>query len=82
MKTLEVALGMERRFAVANSPWSNGTCEWIMREVVRTLKAIVQEDWTYPDTEQGRSCFGPCPDTKQGPSCFGSNIAAPNNQLD
>ena len=43
MATLEKALGVERRFTVANSPWSNGTCERMMREVVRTLKAILQE---------------------------------------
>ena len=44
MKTLEGALRVEHsRFAVANSPWSNGTCERMMREVVRALKAILQE---------------------------------------
>ena len=26
MAELEKALGVEREFAVANSPWSNGTC--------------------------------------------------------
>ena len=44
MKTLERALRVEHRFAVANSPWSNGTCERMMREVVRALKAILQEE--------------------------------------
>ena len=38
MKTLEGALRVEHRFAVANSPWSNGTCERMIREVVRALK--------------------------------------------
>ncbi|CAN0065761.1 unnamed protein product [Sphacelaria rigidula] len=44
MRALEKALKMDRRFAVANSPWSNGTCERMMREIVRTLKAILQEE--------------------------------------
>jgi len=43
MAELEQALGVERRFTVANSPWSNGTCERMMREIVRTLKAVLQE---------------------------------------
>ena len=43
MKTLEGALRVEYSFAVANSSWSNGTCERMMREVVRALKAISQE---------------------------------------
>ena len=41
MKTLEGALRVEHRFAVDNSPWSNGTCKRMMREVVRALKAIL-----------------------------------------
>ena len=44
MKALEGALRVEHRFAVANSPWSNGTCERMMREMVRALKAILQEE--------------------------------------
>ena len=44
MKTLEGALRVEHRCAMANSPWSNGTCERMMREVVRALKAILQEE--------------------------------------
>ena len=44
MKTPKGALRVEHRFAVANSPWSNGTCEWMMREVVRTLKSPLQEE--------------------------------------
>ena len=44
MKMLEGALGVEHRFAVVNSLWSNGTCKRMMREVVRALKAILQEE--------------------------------------
>ena len=44
MAALETALGVDRKFSVANSPWSNGTCERMMREVVRTLKAMIQEE--------------------------------------
>ena len=44
MKTLEGALRVEHRFAVANSPWSNGTCERMMSEVVRALQVILQEE--------------------------------------
>ena len=44
MKTLEGRLRMKHRFAVANSPWSNGTCERMMREMVRALKAILREE--------------------------------------
>ena len=32
MKTLEGALRVEHRFTVANLPWSNGTCERMMRD--------------------------------------------------
>ena len=50
MAALEKSLGVDRRLSVANSPWSNGTCERMTREVVRTLKAMIQErrntqDW-------------------------------------
>ena len=50
MAALEKSLGVDRRFSIANSPWSNGTCERMTREVVRTLKAMIQErrntqDW-------------------------------------
>ena len=44
MKTLERALRMEHRFAGAYLPYSNGACKRIMREVVRALKAILQEE--------------------------------------
>ena len=43
-KALEGALRVEHSFAIANSPWSNGTCERMIREVVRALKAILQEE--------------------------------------
>ena len=35
IKTLEGALRVEHRFAVASSPRSNSTCERMMREVMR-----------------------------------------------
>ena len=44
MAALEKSLGVDRRFSVANSPWSNGTSEQMMREVVRTLKAMIHEE--------------------------------------
>ena len=44
MKTLAGALRVEHRFAMANSPWLEGICEWMMREVMRALKAILQEE--------------------------------------
>ena len=44
MTEMEKSLGVDRKFAVANSPWSNGTCERMMREVVKTMKAMLQEE--------------------------------------
>ena len=44
MKTLERALRAEHRLVVASSPSSNDTCDRIVREVVRALKAILQEE--------------------------------------
>lgn len=41
MNALETVLGVDRRVTVA--PWLNGTCERMMREVVRTFKAILQK---------------------------------------
>ena len=41
---IEKSLGVDRKFAVANSPWSNGTCERMLREVVKTMKAMLQEE--------------------------------------
>ena len=44
MARLEKSLGVDRRFSVANSLWSNGACERMLREVVRTLKAMIHEE--------------------------------------
>ena len=43
MKTLEGALRVKYKCTVATSPWPNGMCEQMMREVVRALKAFLQE---------------------------------------
>ena len=39
---LSDALKVDHRFAVAYTPWSNGTCERMVREV-RALKSILSE---------------------------------------
>ena len=44
MKTLKKALRVDHGFLKANSLWSNGTCGRMMREAVRALKAILQEE--------------------------------------
>ena len=44
VRTLEGALRVEHRFAVANSLLANGTCERMMHEVVCALKAILGEE--------------------------------------
>ena len=36
-------IGVTHRFSVANSAWTNGTVERMMREVLRTTKAILNE---------------------------------------
>ena len=36
-------LGITHRFSVANSAWTNGTVERIMREILRVAKAILNE---------------------------------------
>lgn len=41
---LRDALKVEHQFAVAYSPWTNGTCEWMVWEVIRTLKSILLEE--------------------------------------
>ena len=38
---LREALRVDHQFAVAYSPWSNGTCEQMVKEVVRSLRSIV-----------------------------------------
>ncbi|MEP0580138.1 MAG: reverse transcriptase domain-containing protein [Marinobacter sp.] len=40
---LSDALHIEHRFAVAYTPWSNGTCERMVKEVVRALRSILSE---------------------------------------
>lgn len=37
------ALQIDHRFAVAYTPWSNGTCERMVKEVVRALRSILSE---------------------------------------
>ena len=45
MAALEKSSGVDRRFSVANSPWSTiETCERMMREVVRTRKAMIRSE--------------------------------------
>ena len=44
VRTLEGALRVEHRFAVANLPWSNAMCERMMNEVVHALKTILQKE--------------------------------------
>ena len=41
--TFEGALRVEHGFEVANSPWSNRTCEQMMGKVVRALKVVSKE---------------------------------------
>ena len=36
-------LGTSHHFAVANSAWTNGTVERMMRAIIRTLKALLNE---------------------------------------
>ena len=43
MTRLRAALRVEHEFAVAYSPWSNGTCERMVKEVVRSLRSILSE---------------------------------------
>ena len=44
MSALEKSLGIDRSFSIAKSLWSKGTCERMMRELVRTLKAMIHEE--------------------------------------
>ena len=41
---LAKALGVEHRFSVANSAWTNGTMERMMREVIHGAKAMLNEE--------------------------------------
>ena len=43
MTRLREALRVDHQFAVAYSPWSNGTCERMVKEVVRALRSILLE---------------------------------------
>ena len=43
MNTLSEHCGFKQRFAIAYSPWTNGTVERCVQEVVKTLKAILNE---------------------------------------
>ena len=55
---------MDHRFAVANSPWTNGAVENVMKEVLRVLKALLIEyrssvtDWEHfvPMVEWALNC--------------------------
>ena len=40
---LREAFLVDHQFAVAYSPWSNGTCERMMKEVVHSLRSILLE---------------------------------------
>ena len=40
---LREALRVDHQFAVAYSPWSNGTCERMLKEVVRSHRSILLE---------------------------------------
>ncbi|CAM9641680.1 unnamed protein product, partial [Sphacelaria rigidula] len=40
---LREALRVDHQFAVAYSPWSNGTCERMVKEAVRALRSILLE---------------------------------------
>ena len=43
---LSDALKVDNRLAVAYTPWSNRTCERMVREVVRALKSVLSEQRT------------------------------------
>ena len=43
LRKLAKVLGVEHRFSVANSAWTNGTVERMIREVVRGAKAMLNE---------------------------------------
>ena len=42
-RMLVKALGVEHRFSVANSAWTNGTVDRMMREVIHGAKAMLNE---------------------------------------
>ena len=43
VRKLENALGVEHRFSVVNSAWTNGTVERMMREAIHGEKAMLNE---------------------------------------
>ena len=43
VRKLAKALGVDHRFSVANSAWTNGTVERMMREVIHGAKAMLNE---------------------------------------
>ena len=40
---LSDALQVKQHFAVAYTPWSNGACERMVKEVIRALRSILSE---------------------------------------
>ena len=44
VRKLAKALGVEHRFSVANSAWTNGTVERMMCEVIHGAKAMLNEE--------------------------------------
>ena len=58
METREKALQVEHWFAVSNSPWTNGTCERMMREVVRAVISNFEGE-ARDSRVGGRSASGP-----------------------
>ena len=50
VRNLAKSLGVEHRFSVANSAWTNGTVERMMREVIHGAKAMLNE-WGRPLSE-------------------------------
>ena len=47
VRKLAKSLGFEHRFSLANSAWTNGAVERIMREVIHGAKAMLNE-WGRP----------------------------------
>lgn len=47
LRLMAKTLGVSHRFTIANSPWINGAVECIIREIVRTFKALLSE-WHHP----------------------------------
>lgn len=47
LRLLAETLRVSHHFAVVNSPWTNGTVECILREIVRTFKTLLKE-WCDP----------------------------------